>query len=313
MDQICGYFLPVQSIAKGDNDGDDDGDDGSIRPVVNTVDEQVSPFIATNKDGYVWPNLYSELDECIESCVLIYALAELRRLAREEKQQTAGGIVSPEEILSLPLTHAKIADVVEANKDKLVGTKFADDFYVNILKAAEERHMVPASSVGVVDSQEENNDSAKKERESNGNSGSSSDVETPGEEKKDEEAAEKKNNDVAAAGAGAGAAPAAAASAAKGAAHRKTVASSKIIAFDDEYEKEELVYAIEVNHKRKRITVVFRGSVTKMGKLHKRRSKMRFVHIHRGNASALLPKLHFPCILLAPQNNQIGQLTTKSG
>jgi len=38
---------------------------------------------------------------------------------------------------------------------------------------------------------------------------------------------------------------------------------SRIIAFDDEFEQEELVYAIEVNYLNKRITVTFRGSTTK--------------------------------------------------
>lgn len=45
--------------------------------------------------------------------------------------------------------------------------------------------------------------------------------------------------------------------------HDQTLQSSTLVAFDDEFEKEELVYAIAINPSRKRITVVFRGSVTK--------------------------------------------------
>lgn len=38
---------------------------------------------------------------------------------------------------------------------------------------------------------------------------------------------------------------------------------TRVVAFDDEFQKEELVYAIAVNPHYKRITVVFRGSITK--------------------------------------------------
>jgi len=46
----------------------------------------------------------------------------------------------------------------------------------------------------------------------------------------------------------------------------KDLSPAVIIAFDDELEKEKLVYAIEVNHPRQRITVTFRGSITKSDK-----------------------------------------------
>jgi len=45
---------------------------------------------------------------------------------------------------------------------------------------------------------------------------------------------------------------------------KPNVSHAEIIAFDDEFEKAELVYSIVLNHTRKRVTVCFRGSVTKM-------------------------------------------------
>lgn len=76
----------------------------------NDADELVSPFIAY-EDGYRWPDLYTELDECLEACVLIYPMAELRKKAR------AGELDNPEQILNLPLTYSKVMDYVQANRE----------------------------------------------------------------------------------------------------------------------------------------------------------------------------------------------------
>lgn len=40
---------------------------------------------------------------------------------------------------------------------------------------------------------------------------------------------------------------------------------TEIVACDDEYEKEELVCSVEVNHTRQRVTACFRGSIAKLG------------------------------------------------
>jgi Lipase (class 3) len=47
-------------------------------------------------------------------------------------------------------------------------------------------------------------------------------------------------------------------------AKQRKLSPASIIAFDDEFEEEELVYMIELNHARKRVTVCFRGSSTKL-------------------------------------------------
>lgn len=195
MDAICGFFQPLQLHRKSKDEEDDVASTVS-KPIFNEEDVRLHPFLPYSSDGYKWPSLYDELDECIEACVLIYPLAELRRMARAKE------VEDPKKILSLPLTHSKIMKFVEENREKLSDTKFADDFYLNILAAAEDRNMM-----------------AKSTNEGNNR--------------------EEKQN------------------------FHREVASSSIIAFDDEFEKEELVYAIEVSHKRKRITVCFRGSSSK--------------------------------------------------
>jgi len=205
MDDLCGYFFRSSSGKKPGASADDAS--MASKPIpFNDDDELVSPFIAYKNDNHRYPDLYSELDECIEACVLIYPLAELRKMAR------ANELEDPQKILQLPLTHKKVMEYVEINKDKLMGKKFSKDFYLNILAAADERNMTKASTSPppAKDSTREASNSQANQRPT----------------------------------------------------HRQTVPSS-IIAFDDEFEKEELVYSIEVHHKRKRITVCFRGSETK--------------------------------------------------
>lgn len=129
---LCGFFQPIQTK-------DDDTSTVSKPIPFNEDDDLISPFVKY-QDGYKWPDLFTEIDECLETCVLVYPLADLRRMAR------ANEVDNPNKILKLPLTHAKVMDFVEMNREKLTGTKFAEEFNLSILKAAEERHMIKFST-----------------------------------------------------------------------------------------------------------------------------------------------------------------------
>lgn len=176
---LCDLFEPLQSEKVAPKD------------TPKSVDEEsLSPFLAY-EDGYKWPDLFTEVDEMMETCVLIYPLAELRRKVREGELHDESG-----EILKTPLTHTQILQIVESKKEELVKTQFGDEFYLDVLKTVEERDMMSSP--------------------------------------KTEEEVKPVN-----------------------------VSPSTIVAFHDEFEQEELVYAIDVNRERKRVTVCFRGSVTK--------------------------------------------------
>lgn len=143
-------------------------------PEHDDEDEPLSPFVKYEADGFIFPDLYSEIDEMMECCVLLYPLVELRRLARQ-------GRLPQEKIMLLPLQHAEVIQIVEKYKQKIMDD--VDDLSLQALVVAKERgetHVTPTS----------------------------------------------------------------------------------IIAIDDEFEKEELVYAVHVCERRKRVTVCFRGSVT---------------------------------------------------
>ena len=171
---LCGVWNPLEEDKK----------------VLVPKGDLISPFFLSEK-GYRWPDLYSEIDEMIETTTLIYPLAELRRMARDGKV-----LFGREKILATPLTHEDVVQVVEANRKELesMDAQILRDFYFDVLKTLEERSMMHVAD--------------------------------------DKEKA-------------------------------LSLSPSTIVAFDDEFEMEELVYMVDVNHKRKRVTVCFRGSVTK--------------------------------------------------
>jgi hypothetical protein len=133
-----------------------------------------SPFIAYN-DGYTFPNLYQETNDMLQACVLVYPMAELRRLARE------GMLKDAPHILQLPQTATQVLQAVNTHEHVLLGTGAFDNYFqFDILKKVQKQH--------------DNN--------------------------------------------------------------------SQLVAFDDEFQQHEVVYAICVNPLHKRITVIFRGSTT---------------------------------------------------
>lgn len=158
----------------------------SLEEEKKTEDDRVGPFLAY-KDGYEWPNLYTELKEMMDSNIIIYPLAELRDKARKRDIQGENDEI-PNNALSLPLAREAAIDMIIENKvetDSLV-------FYEDVFGAAD-------------DGQIKVKDGAKSE----------------------------------------------------------STSPATIVAFDDRFAKEELVYSIEVNQNRHRVTVCFRGSVTK--------------------------------------------------
>ena len=114
--QLCGLFMPLEFNDKV------------------LEDEYLSPFVKYD-DGYRWPDLYSEISEMIEPNILIYAIAELRKLAREDE------ILFGSRVMKLPVSHSEIMQVVESNRKLLETTRFGKEFYIQVLRAADERNM----------------------------------------------------------------------------------------------------------------------------------------------------------------------------
>jgi hypothetical protein len=128
--------------------GDGEADDLSVLTKPETVfeDEHVSPFIKYD-DGYQWPDLYTELDECLEANLLVYPLAKLRKLARSKKLMH-----NADAVLKMPITHTQVMDVVQRNRGN---NKLTDESYMSILESCREREML--SSI-------ENSDGDSKQR-----------------------------------------------------------------------------------------------------------------------------------------------------
>lgn len=219
--QICGLFMPLDVLAKDKE----------------ALGEHLSPFIKYEGDGYHWPDLFTEIDEMIEPNVLIYAIAELRKIAREQH------IPLGDTVLDLPVSHSEIMQVVETNRKLLETTRFGQEFYVQILKAVDERSMTRFT------------------------------------DREGQPVPEKELTEI-------------------------KLSPETIVAFDDEYADKELVYMIEVNHRRKRVTVTFRGSVTETGEYEEEvtscGSMARFVYSTRQIAHGQL-STRFPLSLSLEQ------------
>ena len=114
---LCGLFMPLEFSDKV------------------LEDDYMSPFIKYD-DGYHWPDLYTEINEMLEPNILIYAIAELRKLARDQE------ILFGARVLKVPVSHSEIMQVVESNRKLLETLKFGKQFYVDMLRAAEERNMM---------------------------------------------------------------------------------------------------------------------------------------------------------------------------
>ena len=95
-------------------------------------DEYMSPFINYD-DGYQWPDMFTELDECLEAIALVYPIAELRKSARKD------GSDDDDPVLKLPLTHVDAIELIrKASRSKCLNQTFLK----SILGACTERNMI---------------------------------------------------------------------------------------------------------------------------------------------------------------------------
>jgi hypothetical protein len=100
--------LNTHATAKN-NKGADDSTAASSTTTKDEAEATLSPFMRYY-DGYAWPDMYTEVIECLEACALIYPLAEIRRLARRDKLRHS------KQLLQLPLSHTQVLDAIESNE-----------------------------------------------------------------------------------------------------------------------------------------------------------------------------------------------------
>lgn len=84
-----------------------------------------SPF---EEGAYAWPNLFEEAEEMLQASMLIYPLAKLRQLAKDNV------IRPPEKILDLPITAIHAVELVEENATEIA--KEMGDESTEMLKSA---------------------------------------------------------------------------------------------------------------------------------------------------------------------------------
>lgn len=116
----------------------DDDMSALTKPESTVVTEEfLSPFVKY-EDGYPWPDLFTELDECLESNLLIYPLAELCTVARKHDDAATA-----QSTLQLPITDVEAMGFIERSKEKL-NRKISR----SVLQAFEARQMIPIAAKG---------------------------------------------------------------------------------------------------------------------------------------------------------------------
>jgi hypothetical protein len=140
MDGICGCAKKHETVDKQEDDDDK----------TNSNDTQVtcmtSPFIAYD-DGYTFPNLYQETNDMLyKAWVLVYPMAELRRLACE------GMLENAPRILPLPQTATQVLQAVNTHENVLLGTGAFDNYFqLDILKTVRSKTTITATQLVAFD------------------------------------------------------------------------------------------------------------------------------------------------------------------
>ncbi|CAB9517102.1 Lipase (class 3) [Seminavis robusta] len=199
------------------------------QPMLYRTGSVKNPFIAYD-DGYHWPDLYTECDEMVETCVLVYLLAELRSLVRQGEATS-----KTEKVMQMPLEAKDLMRVINSSR-ALLTTSYSGcgelaanstKFCLDLLRTADERFMRVKKR-------------RKKERKLRLKQSSSS-IPADDDEYGSGDSPTEGNDSLI-----------------KG---KPIICPTLFISFDDDFKKEELFYAIGVNHERRRITMCFRGSV----------------------------------------------------
>lgn len=107
-----------------------DKNDGKPIVEVFSLDEMIGPF---DQSTYSFPNLFTELTDMWKINVLLYPLAEARRLAGEK-------VIQEDRVFMTPLSYKQLVDIIEEHGEKIskTETKVSKNLYRDILEAAHE-------------------------------------------------------------------------------------------------------------------------------------------------------------------------------
>jgi hypothetical protein len=125
-------MLPfVKKLVKKDNDESSISVSASSKPPFNFDDDQQSAF------PYSYPNLFEEAEEMLQVSMLIYSITDLRAIAKHPKKSKK--LSEPQRILDLPLNLAKCLELLEENAN-VVREEFGDDEHANTISSLQSIH-----------------------------------------------------------------------------------------------------------------------------------------------------------------------------
>jgi len=187
-----------------------------------------NPYLAYDV-GFAWPDLFTECDEMIESCVLVSLLAEIRLLVRKGEATT-----KMEAVMKMPLPALDLMRVIDSSRllltmDEVDTEATGCTAVVTNNKAIKYRHHLLRTA-----DEREMRTNRKKRRQRRRRSKQPQDSPTSTTSSDEDQQPKKKN----------------------------PISPTFFVGFHDNLQSsDELTYAISVNHLRQRITLSFRGSV----------------------------------------------------
>jgi hypothetical protein len=235
--------LAVKNLLGKNNQNNKDGENSdSSTGEVQQEQEQRPPFTFVWKDTngeedtYPYPSLYDEAEEMLKLSLLIYSITDLRSLAKNPKKAEA--LKTPEKILDLPLSLHTCLEMLEENYD-VVKAEFGDAEHENTmssLQAIHARYQKFADTAAAAAASSSSCASTTTSTTSFTDQwfrpfAKNNPFNTATEENSDDEDG--------------------------------TKLTAELTAFGDENSESDMVYAVGIDPIRKRVTVAFRGSVTR--------------------------------------------------
>lgn len=77
--------------------------------------EEEDHFGKVDEDGYEWPTLYEEVDDMLDASLLMYPIAELRKVARDHPEDFS----DPNDVMKEPITAKEVEDLLVENREVL--------------------------------------------------------------------------------------------------------------------------------------------------------------------------------------------------
>lgn len=137
---LCAGGKKAASVDKNEEPSERTQDISNVNkksePSEQTKDVDAVPFSFSDDESYDYPNLYQEADEMLVVALLMYAITDLRTMAKKKKVE----LQNPERILNLPVTLETALAMIEDNLEQLKQESRDHDMTLAALQTIQTRY-----------------------------------------------------------------------------------------------------------------------------------------------------------------------------